>query len=369
MAGQYVLIRNRWTYFPHFVNEHLTGNLKDPKGKSLSGKPFWSCTFTALMYGVNFGYLGNKPAQASQQHIVQLAIDSGDDDLRGGGTTSLMQKALTVRYQKTVKQEAVGPKTIRERLGSGQMVVAGIRSVDLSDHFRRFVGNTGALHRAAFVGLRTVNGQAQTRILDPMAVPSPKNYPKPEKWAGEWFPLTDYSKAAFSNQQLWFEPGGFLDRIPLKVHHRFDLPRTLTVRKGATIVGFDRRRPERKVLQIMFPAKTELGFDLHVSAKVEGVKREYLSIADGPLKTLFVRRDDPGLDAEAALAGAVPAAADDVVELPDLVEIFDPTDIETPGKEAPLDDRSTPLDAVPDDDPADVAPPEEDASAVPAEAF
>src|SRR6478672_3789926 len=52
MPGQYILIRDRWAYFPDFQNERLTGHFVDSDGHQLGGPPYWSCTFTALMYGI-----------------------------------------------------------------------------------------------------------------------------------------------------------------------------------------------------------------------------------------------------------------------------------------------------------------------------
>jgi len=365
MPGQYVLIRDRWSYFPDFQNERLTGHFVDSDGRQLGGPPYWSCTFTALMYGINFAFLGQKPTEISQREIVGLALDSGDDDLRGGGTTSLMQKALTKRYGKPKDQEKSGPKRIQERLAAGEMLVAGIRSTDLSDHFRRYIGNSGALHRAGFIGLRIVNGKAQTRMLDPMAVPSSMHYPNPRSYAGEWFPMDDYFRAAFSDQQLWFQPGEFLDRVPLHVRSRFSPPRTLTVAAGTTLVGFDRRRPERKVLQTKLGQTTKMKFDIHLHATVGGVDRELLSIADGPFDGLLVQRHQAGLTANTDIA--VPVEAEvilpdlPIVELPD-----DPTDVVPPGREAPGDTRSGPVDLVLDDDPLEMDRPDEDATAEPA---
>jgi hypothetical protein len=363
MAGQYVLIRDRWTYFPPFQNERLTkSTLKGPDGASLAGKPFWSCTFTALMYGINYGYLGNPPAHASQEEIVALAIASGDTDLRGGGTTTLMRTALQVKYNQAKAPEASGPQRVAERLAAGEMLVAGLRSKDLSAHFRRFIGNGHSLHRAAFVGFRTIGGKPQTRILDPMAVPSKKRYDPASTYAGEWFPLADYVQAAFSNEQLWFRAGEFLDRVPLHPITRFDPPGTLTVKAGTTLVGVDRRRPERKVLQVTFAAPAKLAFDIHLHATVGGQDQEYLSIAGGPFDTLLVRRDTPGLTAN--IPAAPPTKGIEV--LPDLpiVEVpDDPGDVAPPGTEAPPEGRSTPIDLDLDDDPLDVDRPEEDATA------
>jgi hypothetical protein len=373
MPGQYLLIGTRWTYFPPFFNERLRGGRTDGKGHSLDGN--WSCTFTALMYGINFAYLGNPPARASQDEIVALALDSGDDDLLHGGTTKLMQAALTKRFGKTKSQIASGPKTVKERLAGGEMLVAGIRTTDLSDHFRRFIGNSGALHRAAFVGFReSANGVAQTRILDPMAIPSSKHFKDPTKYAGEWFPMDDYVKAAFSDEQLWFQPGEFLDPVPRTVVRSFPVPRKVTFHPGATIVGRDRRRPERKVIQMTLDEEKHATFDRIVAVSLKGVDVEYLRIVGGPFDSLFVRRSNPGLTADIpAIAPAAPVAASPVAAPTPIEDVDDdplpppivvPDDPLPPGREAPKDVRSTPIDSDLDDDPDEAAPPEEDATAV-----
>jgi hypothetical protein len=360
MPGQYLLIGTRWTYFPAFFNERLRGGHTDGKGHSLDGN--WSCTFTALMYGINFAYLGHPPARASQDEIVALALASGDDDLLHGATTKLMQAALAKRYGKTKATAAAGPKTVKQRLAGGEMLVAGVRSGDLSDHFRRFIGNGGALHRSAFVGFRVAGGIEQTRILDPMAIPSSKHFKDPTKYAGEWFPMDDYVKAAFSDEQLWFQPGEFLDPVPRTVVRDFPGPRKVTFHAGAMIVGRDRRRPERKVIQMTLDKEDHATFDRIVSVNLKGVDVEFLRIVGGPFDSLFVRRSNPGLTADIpAIAPAAPV--EDVADDPLPPAIVVPDDPVPPGREAPKDVRSTPIDSDLEDDPDEEEPPEEDATA------
>jgi hypothetical protein len=373
MPGRYIRIGTRWTYFPPFVNERLKGNHTDAKGHSLDGPPFWSCTFTALMYGINFAFLGHKPARASHDEIVALALASGDNDLRGGATTKLMQAALKARFGKTKDQAALGPKTVKQRLAGGEMLVAGVRSAGLNDHFRRFIGNSGALHRVAFVGFRVVDGVEQTRILDPMAIPSKSGFPDPTAYAGEWFPMNQYVKAAFSDEQLWFQPGEFLDLAPRTVVRSFPAPRDVTMHAGARIVGRDRRRPERKVLDRTLVNEEHARFDRIVAATVNDALVEYLRIVGGPFDSLFVRRSNPGLTADipaiapAAPVGAspvgAPAANEDVDDDPLPPPIVVPDDPVPPGREAPKDVRSTPIESDLDDDPDGEAPPEEDTTA------
>ena len=370
--GQLIRIRDRWIYFPDFQNERLTGSfkdkqgnlLKDESGKPLKGAPYWSCTFTALMYGINYAFLGRKPTEIAQREIIRLALASGDPKLRGGSTTTEMLRALKNVYGRDKEQETLGMRGVEKRLGEDQMVVAGLFSTKLTDHFRRFIGNSGALHRAAFVGIRVSGGITQTRMLDPMAVPSSRNYPNPRAWAGEWFPLSDFEEACWPNQQVWFKPGEFLDRVPLHVVRRFASPRTVTFKSGVKIIGYDRRQPDRKVLERTFsgPTPTKAKFDIHVRATTDGVEREYLSIVDGPFVTLLVRRAEPGITANVTVATPVPAL-DEIAEFPEPVDTVDPTDVPAPGRIAPDDALSSPIDNDLDDDPDDTEPPEEDSTA------
>ena len=366
--GQYIPLSGRWTYFPAFENERLVaGNLKTAADKKLAGPPFWSCTFTALMYGINFAFLGDEDkTESSHQEIVDLARASKDDDLRGGSTTSLMQKALKNRVKKTVKQEALRPNEIAKRLQQGQMLIAGIRAKDLTPHYRRFLGNAHALHRAAFVGFRMRNGKAQTRILDPMAIPSKKEFKgHPRRYAGEWFPLADYVEAAFSDQQLWFEPGEFLAPTPGKVRKSFSPARHLTIRPKATINSYDADHPQRPVLQAVF-GKDGSGtfFDALIRATVDGKQVDFLRIDRGKFKGQLLRRDDPGITADTAdVVQPLPAPPLEVDEPDPIVDAFDPDFLTPPGREAPPD-RSSALDDNQDDDPEDEPPPEEDAQAI-----
>jgi hypothetical protein len=372
--GQLIRIKDHWIYFPDFQNERLTGTfkdqqgnlLKDESGKPLKGAPYWSCTFTALMYGVNYAFLGRKPTEISQREIIRLALASGDAKLRGGSNTDEMLKALKKVYGKDKDQETLGMRDVERRLREDKMVVAGLFSTKLNDHFRRFIGNSGANHRAAFVGIRVAGGVTQTRILDPMAVPSSTNYPNPRAWAGEWFPLSDFEKACWPNQQVWFKPGEFLDRVPLHVIRRFSAPRSVTFKNGVKILGYDRLQPDRKVLERTFSGSTptRAKFDIHLRATTDGQEREYLSIVDGPFAKLLIRRADPGITANTTVATAIPAV-DEIAEFPEDIDTLDPTDVPAAGRAAPDDALTMPIDNEIDDDPDDEEPPEEDGTAEP----
>jgi hypothetical protein len=363
--GQYLPLSGRWIYIPAFENERLKkGNLK-PADQSLAGPPFWSCTFTALMYGINFAFLGREgKTEVSHQEIVDLARASKDDNLRGGATTALMQAALKNHLNRTVEQEALRPNDIAKRLQAGKMVLAGIRAEDLTPHFRRFLGNPKALHRAAFVGFRMHGGHAQTRILDPMAIPS-KKLANPRRYAGEWFPLHDYVQATFSNQQLWFEAGEFLKATPGKVKKAFAPARHLAIHPNATIDSYDADHPERPVLHATFGGDgSGTFFSELVTATVDDKQVDFLKIDRGKFEGQLIRLDDKGITADVSdQAQPLPAPPLDNDAPDEVVDAFNPDFVVPPGREAPPD-RSSSLDNDVDDDPDDEAPPEEDALAI-----
>jgi hypothetical protein len=366
MPGQYILIGNRWTYFPAFFNERLTGHFTDPKGNNLSGPNFWSCTFTALLYGINFAFLGQHPARSTQAEIVALALESGDETLRNGSSTSQMQAALTKRYKHSKGQEKRGQEGIRAGLKNGEMLIGGLDSDDLSDHFRRFIGDSGALHRAAFVGYRKSGKIEQTRILDPMAVPSKTHFPTPEdrkKYAGEWFPLDDLFAAVWGFEQIWFQPGEYLEARKLVVVRRFNPALPVPIRKGATIVSFDPRFPPRKVIQRRFPEGSGTRAEAIVSFTSGGKTTEYFRVPDGGgvFGGLLLMRVDPGLDVTVpggAPAPVAPATVTFAVPSPIVVA----NDLPLPDKGHPPDVLSTPLSSNIDDDPAAAKPPDEKAA-------
>jgi hypothetical protein len=374
MAGRYILIEGkRWTYVPPFVNERLVGPLEGPNGEDqskLAGGRSWACTFTALLYGINFAFLGDtRFTRMTQQEIVDLAFASGDATLRDGSNTVQMLTALRARYGETKGSTALGMTDIMDRLRRGQMLVAGLRSADMSDHFRRWCGNTGALHRAAFVGFRLANGEPQTRILDPMAIPSKAHYPDPRTYAGEWLPMTEYARFAWSNQQVWFEPGEFLGPIKPHLIRSFPLGRPIRFLAGAIVDAYDPIHPQRPVLRKRFAATSGAHFDRHVRATVGGVKREYVRIVDGLFEDLLIPLDTERI--EANVAPDVPAEDHldlPAVELPDLDPAL-PEIPDLPGREAPGDGSTTPIDNDLDDDPLDEAQPDEDRDAVEADEF
>jgi hypothetical protein len=159
---------------------------------------------------------------------------------------------------------------------------------------------------------------------------------------------------------------------------------------GARIVGRDRRRPERKVLDRTLVKEEHATFDRIVAATVNDALVEYLRIVDGPYASLFVRRNNPGLTADippiepaAGPVGAGPVGAGPVgaagptgagpvgAPAPDLdleddalpPEIVVPDDPSPPGSQGPKDVRSGAVDSAIDDDPEAVGPAQEDATA------
>ena len=112
MSGQRIKIGARETYFPPFVNELF------------DGPPYWACTFAALLNGANVGFLGNRPA--THDEVRQLALASGDVDLKGGANSSEMIRAMRVRYRKEMRTEALSPRRVHERLSSGWAMVGAV---------------------------------------------------------------------------------------------------------------------------------------------------------------------------------------------------------------------------------------------------
>ena len=368
MAGKYIIIENkRWTYVPAFVNERLEAKNLKPADQSLAGGA-WSCTFAALMYGINFAFLGDtRKTRVSQQDIVDLARASGDPNLRSGGDTTQMLNALQKNYGEHKEPETVLMADTMTRLRDGRMVVAGLTAGKLSDHFVRFIRNRDALHRAAFVGFRLNNGAAETRIIDPMAVPARNHYPDPRTYAGEWFPLTEFAKAVWMTQQVWFDAGEFLGPIMPHEIRAFDQPRRITFLAGAVVDAYDPIHPQRPMLRHRFGVESNARFNRLVGATVGGVQREYVVMVDGFLKGKLIPLDTDRIEAD--VSAAAPPIVDAPIAAPEEPEPPLPLIPDLPGREGPPDGRTTPLDNVLDDDPEEVGPPDEDRDAVEADAF
>ena len=197
MSGKRIKIGARETYFPPFVNERFPP------------RPYWACTFAALLNGANVAFLGNKPP--THDEIKKLAAASGDPDLEGGANSSEMLKAMKVHYDKTMHLEALNAARARERLSSGWALVAGMSWRRMPMPWRRHAKNFMKGHRVTLIGW---NGK-ETWILDPMA-------PKGSGWTGEPIPWSVVERAWWPGEQLWFAEGMFrkpprvevLDKVP-----------------------------------------------------------------------------------------------------------------------------------------------------------
>lgn len=184
-AGHFEQIGSRLTFVPPFVNERF------------DGPPFWACTYTALLNGANVGWLGQKPATHAE--VAALAGASGDSDTRGGSRSSHMVRALETRYKINVSLERCSQAEAQRRLANGYALVAGVTFGELPTRYRRWSPKFKLGHRVTVIGWSA----GRTRILDPLAAEGP-NY------AGEWITWSDFAKAWWSAEQLWFQEGQFL---------------------------------------------------------------------------------------------------------------------------------------------------------------
>jgi hypothetical protein len=218
MNGQRRLVGARKTYFPPFVNERF------------DGPPWWACTFTALLNGVNVGYLGSKPA--THREIRALAVASGDVDLRGGSRSSHMIRAMRVRYGQRAQLEQLTPRRAQERLASGWALVAAVTYGQLPKHYRRWSPRFKGGHRITLIGW---DGR-RTNIIDPLATEGPRYTGEPIAWS-------DFEPAWWSGEQLWIAEGMFRPGPKVRVLER--VPNgTWRIPGGSTLVARMGTKPQ-----------------------------------------------------------------------------------------------------------------------------
>ena len=187
-AGRYEQIGDRLTFVPPFVNERF------------DGPPFWACTFTALLNGANVGWLGQKPATHAE--VAALAGASGDSDTRGGSRSSHMVRAMKVRYKTSVAIERCNEREVQRRLANGGALVAGVTYGELPARHRRWSPRFKLGHRVTLIGWSA----GRTRLLDPLAAMGPA-------YAGEWIAWSDFARAWWPAEQLWFQEGQYLGAV------------------------------------------------------------------------------------------------------------------------------------------------------------
>ena len=185
-AGRWEPIGGRLTYIPPFVNERF------------DGPPYWSCTFSALLNGANVAWLGRKPATHTE--VAALAGASGDPDTRHGSRFRHMVQAVKVRYQKDVGPDNVSSAEAERRLADGWALVAGVTYGELPPKFRHWSPGFKLGHRVTVFGFSS----GRTRLLDPLANMD-------ETYGGIWIPWSDFAQAWWSDEQLWFKEGAFVE--------------------------------------------------------------------------------------------------------------------------------------------------------------
>ncbi len=296
-AGHHEQIGNRLTYFPPFVNERF------------DGPPFWACTYTSLLNGANVGWLGQKPATHAE--VAALAGASGDSDTRGGSRSSHMVQAMKTRYKVSVGIERCSSVEAQRRLANGFALVAGVTFGELPARYRRWSPRFKLGHRVALIGWSA----GRTRILDPLAAEGPD-------YAGEWIAWSDFSKAWWSAEQLWFQEGQFLSgaekvaaqtgkpaagaaatpTVTARVLRRFDPPRNFRVAANTTVVAFAPGSPPTVARRMRFPHPSGARFDAIVAfdpaVTLDDQARTYLQVTNGAFTGRYIPVATAGLSAD-----------------------------------------------------------------------
>jgi hypothetical protein len=299
-AGHHEQIGNRLTFFPPFVNERF------------DGPPFWACTYTALLNGANVGWLGQKPATHAE--VAALAGASGDSDTRGGSRSSHMVQAVRTRYKASVEIERCNGDEAQRRLANGYALVAGVTFGELPPRYRRWSPRFKLGHRVTLIGWSA----GRARILDPLASEG-------SDYAGEWIAWSDFAKAWWSAEQLWFREGQFLsaeDRVkttgatgvagatgakaaptvPARSLRRFDPPRHFRVAANTTVVAFAAGQPPAPVRRMRFPHASGAKFDAIVAfdsaVTLDDPTRTYLQVTNGAFAGRFIPLATAGLSAD-----------------------------------------------------------------------
>jgi hypothetical protein len=296
-AGHYEKIGGRQTFVPPFVNERF------------DGPPFWACTFTALLNGANVGWLGQKPATHAE--VAALAGASGDDDTHGGSRSSHMIRALKVRYKASLAIERCNEREVLRRLANGGALVAGVTYGELPTRYRRWSPRFKRGHRVTVFGL----SGGRTRLLDPMAAKGPD-------YAGEWITWSDFAKAWWPDEQLWFHEGQFVGKpaapaikaaapkpavpagppVTARFLRRFDPPRHFRVAANTKVVGYAPGRPPAAVRRASFAHASGASFDAIVAfdpaVTIEDQANTYLQVTNGVFAGRYIPVATAGLSAD-----------------------------------------------------------------------
>ena len=300
-AGRYEQIGDRLTFVPPFVNERF------------DGPPYWACTYTALLNGANVGWLGQKPATHAE--VAALAGASGDSDTRGGSRSSHMVRAMKVRYKTSVAIERCSEREVQRRLANGGALVAGVTYGELPARHRRWSPKFKLGHRVTLIGWSA----GRTRLLDPLAAMGPS-------YAGEWIAWSDFARAWWPAEQLWFQEGQYLKSVKVprsaaaaataaatvRVIRRFDPPRHFRVAARTTVVAFSPGQPPKVARRLLFPHASGANFDAIVafdpSTTLEDPTRTYLQVTNGAFAGRYIPLATAGIAADIHADGAATAA-------------------------------------------------------------
>jgi hypothetical protein len=112
-----------------------------------------------------------------------------------------MIEAIRNRYHRNVGLDNVSSAEAQRRLASGWALVAGVTYAELPARYRRWSPRFKLGHRVTVVGF----SGGRTRLLDPLAN-------KGAAYGGEWIAWSDFIEAWWSDEQLWFREGAFVEK-------------------------------------------------------------------------------------------------------------------------------------------------------------
>ena len=277
MQGQYRLIAERPTYFPPFINEVF------------GERPYWSCTFASLLNGANVAWRGEKPATVDE--IKALARASGDVDLKGGSQSRHMVTAIKVRYGEDVAIQHLPAARVATRLAHGWAMVAAVTYGALPKAHRRWSPGFKAGHRVVLIGWD--NGR--TKILDPMAT-------RDSSYTGDWIQWSDFERAWWSGEQLWFREGMFLPQRTYLPAVALDAPRRWTAAAGTTLDLMSPKRAGVVVRRIKLDSAGSAEFNAVIGVlppgRTSGHGRPLIRISSGPFARLLIDPSDEGINAD-----------------------------------------------------------------------
>jgi hypothetical protein len=315
MKGTERLIGDRPTYFPPFVNERF--------GKP----PYWACTFASLLNGANVGFRGAQ--EASEREIRALAKASGDPFRRDGSRSSHMLIAMRDRYRQPMRLRRLPPDRVRDRLAHGWAMVAGVTYGDLPREYR--IGSFMDGHRVVVLGWQ----RDQTWLLDPLEDKGPDYQGRPIAWS-------DFERAWWSSEQLWFRDGMFLPQPTYGPPEALPTPRAWSVRAGVELDLYSPVRAGVVARRITPDSRLRGMADLRIAQLPPPGSHgtpvaARLRIADGPFRGYYLDPTAEGVQAEIADLAPLSLPAAGLPQQPAAAAAAAPADPFRAGRQAEWD--------------------------------